>query len=206
MLAHHPDPHFIVSTEFPCHCLPAGWEKSSSLANGVCWVALCRTCVAPAVLYQLLLVTEDPQKQLYRKKARLGCSPHLPILSYPWARSVKEAFLSLGAKEKNHHCFFSCFNSWPLSSPNCVRVSYLQVKHVGETWERQANFLAASMLCNPGKGTSDVKSQWELPIRSGASGPIFKSMVMLKTDSEAPVSGKLNEMHLLGVNKPCLPS
>lgn len=87
-----------------------------------------------------------------------------------------------------------------------MRVSYLQVKHVGEIWERQANFLAASMLCNPGKGTSDVKSQWELPIRSGASGPIFKSMVMLKIDSEAPVSGKLNEMHLLGVNKPCLPS
>lgn len=87
-----------------------------------------------------------------------------------------------------------------------MRMSYLQIEHTGETWEKSAIFLAAGMLCNPGKGTSGLKSQWELPIRSGASGQIFKSMVMLKKDSEAPFSGKLNEMHLLEANEPSLPS
>lgn len=118
---------------------------------------------------------------------------------------MKKAFLSLGAKEKNHHCFFSCFDFFlTTASPNCVRVSYLQIEHVGETREKSSIFLAAGMLGNPGKGTSDLKSQSELPTRSGASGQIFK--LMLKTDSEAPFSGKLNEMHLLEANKPCLPS
>lgn len=84
---------------------------------------------------------------------------HAPPISFHGteARSVKEAFLSLGAREKAHHCFLSCFNSLPLPSSNCVRVNYLQTEHVVESWEKRAIFLAAGMLCNPRKGTSGLK-------------------------------------------------
>lgn len=47
---------------------------------------------------------------------------HAPPISFHGteARSVKEAFLSLWAREKTHHCFPSCFNSLLLPSPNYV--------------------------------------------------------------------------------------
>lgn len=137
---------------------------------------LCPTCC-------VLLAAADGRaspESAVRGESSAGTQHASAILFYGTeARSVKEAFLSLGAREKTHHCFPSCFNSLPLPSPNCVRVNYLQTENVGESWEESASFLAAGMLCNAGKGTSGLKAQWEAPCRSGAPGQTFKSMVIL---------------------------
>lgn len=138
MLTHHPDPDVVVSTELPCHRLPVGWKRSSSLANAVCLAAPCRACVPLAVPSWLLPVAEPFQKQ---PESLAGTQCTTPILFHSSeARSVKEALLSLEARKKTHHCLLSCSNSLPLFYPNCVKVNYLQTEYVGQSWEKSAIF------------------------------------------------------------------
>lgn len=104
---------------------------------------LCPTCRA-------LLAAADGRaspKVAVHGESLAGMQHAPPILFHgSEARLVKEAFLSLGAREKTHHCFLSWFNSLPLPSPNCVRENYLQTEQAGESWETSAIFLAAGML------------------------------------------------------------